>query len=110
MFEPQTAGWRGADAVRDFLALHHLTHKLLYLTGSPQQLKPVWAHYYIGADAGEVSSAAAAESAGSPDLVTHTTIVYVIDPRGRVRLFLPGSFAPRDLAADLRQLAPGTTR
>lgn len=91
-------------AVRTFLAAHRVAHELVYLTGSFQTLRPVWAHYYIGTGASQVNSAASDESAPSPDLVTHNSMVYVIDPHGNIRLFLPGSFSPGDLATDLRLL------
>jgi protein SCO1 len=99
-----------AVAVRSFLRLHHLTHTLVYLTGSFETLKAVWSHYYIGTDAAEVNPGAVKDTAASPDLVTHTALVYVIDPQGNIRLFLPDSFAPRDLATDLELLASEARR
>lgn len=92
------------EAVRTFLAAHRVAHELVYLTGSFQALRPVWAHYYIGTGASRVNSAASDESAPSPDLVTRNSMVHVIDPRGEIRPFLPGSFSPGDLVTDLRLL------
>jgi protein SCO1/2 len=93
------------SAVRAFLQAHRVERELRYLTGSLAELRPIWANYYIGTDVKEVNPQAAAAQAKSPDLVSHTSIVYVIDPRGNLRVFLPGNFDPKDLATDLRILA-----
>ena len=93
------------SAIREFLAIHHVQKELLYLSGSFAELRPVWASYFIGTDAREANPRAAAAGPKSPDLVGHTAIVYIIDPRGRLRAFLPGDFDPKDLAVDLRILA-----
>ncbi len=90
--------------VRRFLSTHRLDGELSYLTGSFAELTPIWAHYYVGSDAREVNPQAAAVTRASPDLVDHTAIVYVIDPRGNLRVFLPGNFEPKDLATDLKIL------
>ena len=59
----------------------------------------------MGSDAKEVNPAASAAAAPTPDQVGHTAIVYVIDPSGKITLFLPGNFDPNDLVADIRVLA-----
>lgn len=92
-------------AVREFLITHRVQGELTYLRGSPAQLRPVWAHYYVGSDAKEVNREAAAASAPPPQQVGHTAIVYVIDPQGKIDAFLPGNFDPKDLVTDLRLLA-----
>jgi len=93
------------DAIRDFLATHHVAGELAYLHGTFAELRPVWAHYHVGSDAKEVNPEAAAASSPTPQQVGHTSIVYVIDPEGRVRVFLPGNFDPKDLVTDVRLLA-----
>lgn len=93
-------------SIQEFLKAHRVEGMLTYLHGSFAQLRPVWAHYYVGSDAKEINPEAAALSAPTPQQVGHTAIIYVIDPRGRIRVFLPGNFAPRDLVTDLRLLAP----
>ncbi|TMI89846.1 MAG: SCO family protein [Bacillati bacterium ANGP1] len=95
-------------AVREFLAIHHLERELHYLSGSFAELRPVWANYYVGTDARGAAPRAAGGPAGAP--VDHTAIVYVIDPRGRLRVFLPGNFESRDLALDLKILASDAAR
>ena len=97
-------------AVRDFLAKHHVEHELTYLRGSFDQLRPVWAHYYVGSDAQDVTPEAAAAAKPGPGQVGHTAIVYVIDPQGKIVAFLPANFDPRDLVTDLRLLARRATR
>ncbi len=98
------------EAVRTFLSGHRVAGELTYLTGSFAELKPVWAQYYIGTDAKEVNPRAGAVTPPSPDLVSHSAIVYVLDPRGRLRVFLPANFDPQDLATDLRILASEPAR
>ncbi len=93
------------DAVRAFLKAHHVERVLSYLHGSFAQLRPVWGHYYVGSDVQEVNPEAVAASTPPPQLVGHTAVVYVIDPQGRIRAFLPGNFEPQDLVTDLRLLA-----
>ena len=97
-------------AVREFLATHRVKGELTYLRGSLAQLRPVWAHYYVGSDANEVNPEAAAASAPSPQQVDHTAIVYVIDPQGKIDAFLPGNFDPKDLVTDLRLLSSRASR
>lgn len=97
-------------AVREFLAGHHVEKDLIYLIGSFAQLRPVWANYYVGSDAKMVNPQAAAASTPTPQQVGHTAIVYVIDPKGEIRAFLPGNFDPKDLETDLRLLASGAVR
>ncbi len=97
-------------AVREFLRAHRVEKRLLYLTGTFAQLRPVWAHYYVGNDAKEITPEAVAASTPTPQQVGHTAIVYVIDLNGDIRAFLPGNVDPKDLEADLRLLASGAVR
>lgn len=92
------------EAVRGFLAGHHVAGVLTYLRGTREQLRPVWAHYFVASDAKDGPAGAAPNTA-----IGHTTIVYVIDPQGQVRVFLPANFEPKDLVTDMRLLA-GTGR
>lgn len=94
-------------AIREFLKTHHVEGILTYLHGSFAQLRPVWAHYYVGSDATTVKREAAVASQPTPQQVGHTAIVYVIDQEGEIRAFLPGNFDPKDLEADLKMLASG---
>ena len=89
------------DAVREFLNAHHVTGVLTYARGTWAQLRPVWAHYFVASDSKEGTSAGDAAAHG----VSHTTILYIIDPEGQVRVFLPANFDPKDLLTDVRLLA-----
>jgi protein SCO1/2 len=95
------------EAVRTFLATHHVDNELAYLTGSFADLKAVWGGYYIGTDAKDFNSKAASKGSQSPELVGHSALVYVIDPRGEIRVILPSNFDPNDLVTDVRILASG---
>jgi len=95
------------EAVRTFLATHHVDNELAYLTGSFADLKAVWGSYYIGTDAKDFNPKTASNGPQSPDLVGHSALVYVIDPRGEIRVILPSNFDPNDLVTDVRILASG---
>ncbi len=94
------------EAIQQFLKAHRVEGVLTYLHGSFAQLRPVWAHYYVGSDVKEVNPEAVAASKPTAQQVGHTAIVYVIDPRGQIRVFLPANFDSQDLVTDLRLLAP----
>lgn len=92
-------------AIREFLQTHRIEGQLTYVRGTAAQLRPVWAHYFVGSDAKDVNPQALAAATPAPDQVGHTAIVYVIDPEGKIRVFLPGNFDPKDLVTDIRTLA-----
>jgi len=93
-------------AIREFLKRHRVEGQLTYARGTFAQLRPVWAHYFVGSDATAVQGAAVTAPAPAPGQVGHTAVVYVIDPAGKIRVFLPGNFDPKDLVTDIRALAP----
>ncbi|HLJ58747.1 MAG TPA: SCO family protein [bacterium] len=93
------------EAIKGFLAGHHVQGEMSYLHGSFAQLRPVWAHYYVGSDAKEVNPEAANATAPTVAQVEHTAIVYLIDPAGKIKVFLAGNLDPKDLVADIRALA-----
>jgi protein SCO1/2 len=83
-------------AIQAFLRQHQIEGQLTFLTGSHDQLAPVWAAYYIAAQA----NADAANSAS----VLHSTRVLVIDQAGDERVNFESDFDPTDLVFDLRAL------
>lgn len=95
------------EAVRTFLATHRVDNELAYLTGSFAELKAVWGGYYIGTEARDFTPKAAAKGPQAPELVGHSALVYMIDPRGEIRVILPSNFDPNDLVTDVRILASG---
>jgi protein SCO1 len=89
--------------VREFVTAHHVAGFLHYVTGTAAQLRPIWAHYFVASDAAAANAPASAGPVPS-QAISHTTIIYVIDPQGRIRVFLPANFDPKDLVADMRAL------
>lgn len=79
-----------------FVHAHGLDGRLRYLLGTSQQLAPVWQAYHI------------AVQAGANGIVNHDGALYVLDRQGRERVFLDPSFAPSQLAGDLRALLAGS--
>jgi len=96
------------EAVRTFLATHHIEHELTYLTGTFAELKAVWGSYYIGSEARDFTPPkTVSKGPRSPELVGHSALVYVIDSWGEIRAILPSNFDPNDLVTDVRILASG---
>jgi len=75
-----------------FVHAHGLDGRLRYLLGSQQALAPVWQAYHI------------AVQAGANGVVNHDAALYLIDARGHERVFLDPTFAPAQLAGDVRAL------
>jgi protein SCO1/2 len=105
------------DAVKAFLAHHGADRALIYLTGSPAQLQRVWTQYHIRTEIETIGQAArtpngrAATTATLPaSFIGHTAKVYVIDPQGAVRVYLPAVFRSEDLARAVRLLSSGGVR
>ncbi len=74
------------------------------LSGSRTELETIWQSYGIdvlGVNA-EVDAHQGASHAQA--LIRHTDAIYLIDPKGKQRVFLRSSADPADLAADLRAL------
>lgn len=99
-------------SIREFLDKHRLEGGLTYLRGTPAQLQPVWAKYFVGSEASQAkrTDAQGAPTTPLPGQIGHTAIVYVIDQQGQVRLFLPANFDPKDLETDLRALVARGSR
>jgi protein SCO1/2 len=83
--------------VAQFLAVHKLTGQMQYLIGSAPALKAVWTRWGIA------SSAEA--SAGDPDLVAHSALIYGITAHGKITVVYPSNFAPSEIVHDARILA-----
>ena len=62
-----------------------------FLTGKPEELEPVWQAYYI-------------EVLPSPDEITHTPGVYIIDAQGRIRWYVSTPFVEAGTPAPSRPL------
>lgn len=81
------------DAVKAFNQEHGVSN-LIYLMGTPAQLQPVWAAYYVAAQPDPLH----------PNLVSHSTRVVVIDKAGRQRVNMDSDFAPPDLLYNVKAL------
>jgi protein SCO1/2 len=83
-----------AEAVRVWLNRQRLPANFRYAIGTEGELKPVWKSYY-----------AAPQIPGDPESA-HTTSIWLIDARGRIRTKYSGGapVAPADVAHDLRLL------
>ncbi len=83
-------------AVAQFVQQHQLEGKLHYLTGSAEQLQPVWKAYslYVAPSPTDATFAS----------VSHSTRVIVIDKAGNQRANFDSDFDPADLTFDVRAL------
>lgn len=79
-------------AALHFSQQHQMTNDWHYLTGTDQQLSPVWASYSIYAQARQQN-------------INHSMAIFVLDKQGRERVFLSSNdFTPAQLTADLQVL------
>jgi protein SCO1/2 len=83
--------------VRQFLAAHEMTGQMQYLLGSAKALRAVWRAWGI--------ASAAAASAGNPELVAHTALVYGITAQGKIKVIYQANFAPAAIVHDAALLA-----
>ncbi len=81
------------DAIKAFNQEHGVSD-LVYLSGTPAQLQPVWAAYYV----------AAQTDALHPNMVSHSTRVVVIDKAGMQRVNMDSDFNPSDLVYNIQAL------
>ncbi len=81
------------DAVKAFNQAHGVS-SLIYLLGTPAQLQPVWAAYYVAAQPDPLH----------PSLVSHSTRVVVIDKAGKQRVNMDSDFDPSDLVYNVQAL------
>jgi protein SCO1 len=84
-------------SVLNFSQVHRMLNYWHYLIGTQNQLAPVWKDYGLFAQPATPTNT-------SPGTVTHNTALYVIDKQGRERVFLPDTFTPDQLTADLKIL------
>jgi protein SCO1/2 len=88
-------------AATTFVATHQLSGYLHFLLGSDQQLAPLWQAYAVA-----VRPAQGAEEATAGPVV-HAVGAFVLDQRGRERVYLDDMFTPASLATDLTRLLDG---
>jgi protein SCO1/2 len=79
-------------AIRHYVAQHRLVGAFRFLIGSRRQLARVWHAYYVAA------------LPGTGGTVAHSTVEFLIDPRGRERLLYDKTITTAELVQDLRTL------
>lgn len=79
-----------AEALK-FSTEHNMQNYWHFLTGTQQQLSPIWSSYSIYAQQQQQK-------------VNHSTALYVIDKKGNERVYMGDDFDPGQMAANLKQL------
>jgi len=79
-------------SIRKFMRESRWRFPWRWLGGSPTRLRSVWRAY--GIDVKQV-----------PGDIAHSTVLYVLDPRGDLRIAYLFPFVPREVAQDIRHLA-----
>ena len=85
-------------SVIHFSTVHHMLNYWHYLMGTRAELAPVWQSYAVYANPAPTAVVA---TSGPVD---HTLAIYVIDQRGRERVYLDNGFTPAQLTTDLQLL------
>ncbi|MGZ4358406.1 MAG: SCO family protein [Gaiellaceae bacterium] len=79
-------------AVRRYVSAHGLLPQFHYLIGSAGELKPVWQAYNLLVEV------------RSPERISHSAYVLLLDRRGRPRLYYPTTLSASDVVHDLGRL------
>jgi len=79
-------------AASSFSQEHHLTTNWHFLTGTHDELSPVWSDYAV--NGGQMIA----------NKITHTDALYIIDKQGRERIFFADDFTNDQLTHDLKIL------
>lgn len=80
-------------SVKAFIRAHNLLPRFRYLTGTREQLAPVWARYHVAVAAGPKGS------------VSHSTFELLVDPQGRERILYDAQVQASDVAHDVSALS-----
>jgi protein SCO1/2 len=83
------------SSVADFLAKHQMTGRMLYLTGSAQELSKVWQAWGVGSE----------RDASNPEFVNHSGLIYGITASGKRLTIYAANFQPSEIAHDVPLLA-----
>lgn len=79
------------SAALNFSIEHNMQTYWHFLTGTQQQLSPIWTSYSVYAQA-------------LPTSINHSTFLYLIDKQGHERVVMDDSFQPAQMAANLKLL------
>jgi protein SCO1/2 len=83
------------QTVAAFLKAHGVTGRMLYLTGSAQELAHVWEAWGVGSE----------RDARQPEFVNHSGLVYGVTASGKLTTVYPANFKPAEIAHDAPLLA-----
>jgi protein SCO1 len=78
------------QAVRQFVRVHRLLPQFRYLTGTSEQLRPIWQSYNLLVEIRNV------------ERVSHSAYILLIDRSGRPRLYYPSTVDPQAIVHDLK--------
>ncbi len=81
------------SAVGRFVAEHHLLPQFRYLSGTVDQLRPIWAAYHVAADPQSGTTA-----------IGHSAYVLLVDPHGTERLLYDSRVRAADIVHDINAL------
>ena len=84
------------EAIGEFV--HAFDPSFIGLTGSMEELLPVWQGYWVG------RQEPAHEASALDYEVNHVAYIYVVDKEGRLRLFFPYGQTAEDMTHDIRVL------
>lgn len=85
-----------ADVVDEYA--RHFNPSFIGLSGSEEQLNPIWREYFVGRQIVPMPNSALGYT------VNHSTRAYVIDKDGNLRLTFPFEMQANDIVHDLRLL------
>jgi protein SCO1/2 len=82
-------------AISAFLARHHMTGRMLYLTGTAHELARAWKAWGVGSE----------RDVQQPQFINHSGLVYGISAAGKRTAIYASNFIPGELAHDVPLLA-----
>lgn len=85
--------------LHDYSRQFDMLNKWHFLTGSEEELKPVWDYYWVG----KVRK----DEKGN---VMHQAPIHIIDPQGKIRVVSGQTFRPAELTHDIEVLLNSWTR
>jgi protein SCO1/2 len=81
------------SAALNFSIAHNMQTYWHFLTGTQQELAPIWTSYSVYAQAVQQTQT-----------VNHSTALYLIDKQGKERVYMDDSFQPAQMTANLKIL------
>jgi protein SCO1/2 len=88
-------------AVAQYSQRWNMSDRWQFLTGSEQELRPIWSYYWVG-QLGPPEKVR--RSPGAAYAVGHGSPVHLFDKRGQIRIVFDADFRPAAMAHDLETL------